>query len=392
MKSPKPLLLIAALAAALALVAGCNNSTQPKAGPYSLITTWAGTGVPGLGGEGQAPNKTDLYWPADVNFGPDGRTYIADWNNHRIRVVDHGVTNTLIGTGQLGDAEAGQATDVSLNHPTQVSFDPQGHLILCAWHNSKIMTMDLSTGYIEPTCGTGARAYGGDGGPAIDADLNLPTAAVFDSFGRLIFIDQANQRLRFVENGIIDTYAGTGVKGYAGDGGLAKDAQFNLPVGQAAFPAGKIDIDSGDNVYVADTGNHRIRVIYSDEVLPGPGVRPSHETNTIDTVAGIGTPGFSGDGGPATDAQLYLPVDVAVGVDGDFFIADTYNHCIRHVDSDGIITTIAGQGGQKGYAGDGGNPTKALLNEPVGVAVDPNGNLFIADRANNRIRVVWRNP
>ena len=384
------------LASAIASIAlGCGgDTTEPPAGPYSLVTTYAGNGVPGQGDDGLPPNQTALYWPQDITFGPDGKAYILDWNNHRVRVVTNGVTQTLIGTGELGDADDGPADSTGLNHPTHVTFDPQGRLILSAWHNSKVMRMDLGTGMMVAVCNpTGARSYGGDGGPAIDALLDLPVACVHDSFGRMYIVDQANQRIRVVDNDIIDTFAGTGEQGFGGDGGMARDAMFNFPVGQAAWPAGKIAIDELDNIYVPDAGNHRVRIIEADShTLPSPGLRPAHTDNLIRTIAGTGEAGGIGDGVPATEAQLRFPGDVAVGPDGSIYIADTFNHAVRKVDADGIITTVAGKLGERGYGGDGGHPRQALFDRPAGLAFDANGNLYIADQGNHRIRVVWKNP
>lgn len=394
------ILLAAAVVVFMAAGCGGDNTTQPKA-MYSVIDTYAGTGIAAQGGDGLPPRQTDLYWPQDITFGPDGSSYIADWNNHRIRMIKNGVTQTIIGTGELGDGLDGPALDTKLNHPTHVSVDPTGNLIMAAWHNSKVMRYDFATKMITTICGDGQRSYGGDGGPAEDAILDLPVTTVWDSANRMYIMDQANQRIRFVENDIIDTFAGNGNVGYFGDGGLAKDAEFNLPVGQAASPTGKICIDKDNNIYVADTGNHVIRKILADEA-PAPGTRPLHETNVIELFAGTPeTPGSTGDGIPAiqpwdgttkTGVRLRYPLDVAVGPDGDVFIADTYNHVVRRVDTDGIITTFAGQMAAKGYAGDGGPPSEALLNEPSGLEFDAQGNLYIADRVNSVIRVVYRNP
>jgi DNA-binding beta-propeller fold protein YncE len=391
MRCSSSILLLAAVVPFMAAGCGDDKPTEPR-GPYSLITTYAGTGVAALGGEGLSPDKTDLYWPQDVTFGPDGTAYIVDWQNHRIRAVKDGVTRTIIGNGEVGDALDGPATEASLNHPTHVSVDPDGNLIMSAWHNSKVVHYDMATKMIKTICGDGSRAYGGDGGPMEDALVDLPVCTVWDTQGMMYLMDQANQRIRIVENGIITTFAGTGVEGYAGDGGLAKDAQFSLLFGQAANPAGKLCIDRDNTIYIADTGNHIVRKILADEA-PAPGLRPSHETNVIQLVAGAPeTYGSTGEGVPATQALLWRPMDVAVGPDGDVFIADTNNHCVRRVDTNGIITTFAGQLGRAGYGGDGGPPTAALLRWPSGLEFDADGNLYIADRVNNRIRKVWRNP
>lgn len=365
------------LTLALAVCGSDQSPTSGGNGPYSVITTFLGTGEAGLGPEGVGPLQTLLYLPQDLTFGPDGLPYILDWNNHRVRVLDQGVVHTLIGTGELGDAPAGPALEVKLNHPTHISFDPLGRLILSAWHNSKIMRMDLTTGFIEPICGDGTRAFRGDGGPAIDAWINLPVATAFDTQGRMYISDQENQRVRRVDNnGIITTAVGTGQPGFSGDGGPASSAEIFSPVGQAAPPTSRIAMDRLGNLYLADTANNRIRKIDPNGI--------------ITTVAGSGVEGFGGDGGPATQASLHWPCDVDIDADGNVYIADTFNSCIRKVDTNGIITTFAGQGDKPGFEGDGGHPAKAKLDRPYGIAFDSQGNFYIADTHNHRIRVIQK--
>jgi hypothetical protein len=356
-------------------VCGDSPTSVEDPVPYAVITTFVGTGEAGRGDEGVGPLETPLYLPQDLTFGPDGLPYILDWNNHRVRVLDQGIMRTVVGTGELGDAPAGQALEVGLNHPTHVSFDPLGRLILSAWHNSKVLRMDFTTGQIEPIIGDGTRLYGGDGGPAIDAWVNLPVATAFDAAGRMYISDQENQRIRMVDNDdIITTVVGTGVPGFSGDGGPATAAQIFAPVGQAAAPTSRIAIDSNGNLYLADTANNRVRKVDTNGI--------------INTVAGNGDPGSSGDGGLATEASLLMPIDIAIDEEGNLFIADTFNSCIRKVDTNGNITTFAGQCGNRGYEGDGGHPTEARLDRPYGIAFDSEGDFYVADTHNHRIRVV----
>lgn len=343
------------------------------------IFTMAGTGYSATGGENVDPLEADLWWPQDVTFSPDGLPYILDWNNHRVRVIENGLVHTVLGTGILGDANPGPATQTGLNHPTNIVFDANGDMIVAAWHNSKVLRVNLTTGWCEPIVGdAGNRAFSGDGGPAIDADVDLPVAVQYDKNGILYIADQANRRIRTVDqNGIINTWAG-GSHGdtlYCGDGGPAIDACLGGSRGQNAFPTNRIAFDDLGNLYIADTMNHRIRIIDTSGI--------------INTFAGNGFKEFSGDGGDATAAGLDSPGDVAAGIDGEIYIADTENHVVRMV-KDGVITTFAGQGRRAGYGGDGGRPTEAILNEPYGVAVDSDGNVYIADTSNNRMRVVYR--
>jgi hypothetical protein len=388
-REPRRWFVAAAMAAAVA-TPGCGDETQPPPPPPvacdpapGLICTVAGTGIAGDGADGLAALTTRLYLPQDVTVGPDGRLYIVDWNNHRIRVRQEDDTLKIVaGIGELGPASDDPATG-RLNHPTQVTFDGAGHLVIAAWHNSRIKTMDAATGELIDVCGTGKRGFAGDGGPAAEAVLDLPVAVVFDPAGNMLIADQANNRIRKVDAATqtISTFAGVGkcldpaACPPLGDDGPATGAFISLPQGQSARPAGRIDVDAAGNVYIADTLNSRARRIDAAGV--------------ITTVAGNGQIGATGDGGPATEATLSGLADVAVGPDG-LYIADTGNGCVRVVHDDGIIATVAGTCGSPGFAGDDGPATSAQLDRPGGIALDTAGNLYIADTHNHRIRVVYR--
>ena len=205
----------------LTVIISCSNNDDSGPAPeaYTKVELFMGTGLAGLGELGKNPLQTPLYLPHDLTIGPDGLQYILDWNNHRILVVDNNEVGLVIGNGELGDASDGVAKEISLNHPTNVSFNPQGNLILSAWHNSKVMSLDLNSGYIEAIVGNGQRSYGGDGAMAIDAIVDLPNSTAFDANGRMFISDQGNNRIRVVNtNGIIETYVGNGDMGFGGDG------------------------------------------------------------------------------------------------------------------------------------------------------------------------------
>jgi len=357
------------LAAVKAAVDGC---------PTPIINTIAGTGIAGLNDDGQSPLATTLYLPQDTTVGPDGNLYLVDWNNHRIRRIRNGVVETFAGSGYLGDGLGDDPKTIDFNHPTNICFDHDGNMIVAAWHNSLVKKIvvepDGSPGLVTTLAGTGARAFSGDEGPGIEAKLDLPSSVVVDTQGNIIISDQANYRLRRLEpNGIINTVCGTGTAGYGGDGGPADQAQINGPKGQSAAPASRIAIDARDRIYIADTGNHRIRLI--------------DELGDITTIAGTGTAGYSGDGGAATQAQLNTPSDVAIAPNGTLYIADTNNNAIRVVKPDGTIATFAGTG-TRGFSGDGGPATLATLDRPYGVEIAANGDVYIADTHNQRIREV----
>src|SRR2546425_1017218 len=276
---------------------------------------------------------------------------------------------TVAGTGAPGlDGDGGQATSAQLRYPSSVAIDAAGNLFIADTINNRIRRVAAGTGFISTVAGTGIPGFSGDGGPATSAQLNYPTSVVVDTGGNLFIADQSNLRIRRVAagTGFISTVAGTGIPGFSGDGGPATSAQLWTPTG--------IAVDAAGNLFIADADDHRIR-----RVAAGTGI--------ITTVAGTGTAGFGGDGGPATGAQLWTPTGVAVDAAGNLFIADADNNRIRQVAASGIITTVAGTG-IAGFGGDGGPATSARLSTPTGVAVDAAGNLLIADANNDRIRRV----
>ena len=225
----------------------------------------------------------------------------------------------------------------------------------------------MSQPNIITTCaGNNVSGFSGDGGPATAAKLYAPTSVIVDNTGNIIFCDEANYRIRKINtSGIITTIAGTGIYGFSGDGGQATAAQF--------FNPEAIVSDGAGNLFIADRDNNRIRKINTSGI--------------ISTIAGNGTAGFSGDGGPATAAELYSPIGVATDTAGNVFIADGKN-AIRKVSSAGIITTVAGMGGVFGFSGDGGPATAAKITVPGSVSVDAAGNIYFTDIFNNRVRKV----
>jgi sugar lactone lactonase YvrE len=223
-----------------------------------------------------------------------------------------------------------------------------------------------STGIINTVAGTGTSGFSGDGGPATAARLNAPRTMAVDRAGNMYIIDTGNHRARRVDTaGRITTIAGTGTAGFSGDGGPATSARLNTPHG--------IAVDGAGNVYIADPPNQRIRKVDT--------------SGRITTVAGNGSSGYNGDGIPATSARLNYPKGVEIGPDGLLYIADNNNHRVRKVDAAGIIRTVAGTG-SSGFSGDGGPATAARLAEPRNIAFGPDGSLYIVDQINDRIRRV----
>ena len=358
-------LILAALSAAVA-------GAQP-ADDWTIETVAGGVT---FGGDGAAATAAQLNSPFGVALDAAGNLYIADADNHRIRKVSAtGVITTVAGTGTAGfSGDGGAATAAQLNWPWDVAVDGSGNLYIADTGNNRIRKVD-SSGNISTVAGTGTQGFSGDGAAATAAQLRIPTGVALDGAGNLYIADALNNRIRKVDSsGNISTVAGTGTGGlgtdglgtggFSGDGAAATAAQLNGPSGVA--------LDGAGNLYIADGGNRRIRKVSA--------------TGVITTVAGTGTVGFSGDGGAATAAQL-SPFSVAVDGSGNLYIADGGNYRIRKVDSSGNISTVAGTG-TSGFSGDGGAATAARLRSPRGVAVDGSGNLYIADRSNNRIRKV----
>jgi uncharacterized protein (TIGR03437 family) len=324
------------------------------------ITTVAGGGNGPLGDGGPATNAS-LSLPEGVAVDSAGNLYIADAVNNRIRKVSGGTITTVAGGGNGPLGDGGPATSASLAGPAGVAVDSAGNLYIADTYNGRIRK--VSGGTITTVAGNGYWGLPCNGGPATSACLFEPAGVAVDSAGNLYIADTKDGYIRKVTGGTITTVAGNGNFGYSGDGGPATSASLYWPNG--------VVVDSAGNLYIADTSNNRIRKVSG---------------GTITTAAGNGAYRYSGDGGPATSASLNQPTDVAVDSAGNLYIADGVNNRIRKV-SGGTITTVAGNDSQ-GFSGDGGPATSALLSMPSGVAVDPAGNLYIADSWNDRIREV----
>jgi DNA-binding beta-propeller fold protein YncE len=376
-----------AMMAGCLLVAACDSDDEFVCDEsQGVACIWAGTFRAGFNGDDLPLTESQMYWPVDVSFTSDGEAYVLDWNNHRVRrVTADGTFETVIGTDSVGDGDAAFAdlvppgvpgTDIDLNHPTQLLEAPDGSLVLVAWHNHKLRRFDPDTGLAYVICGRGA-GFEGDGTSLDDTTrLNQPSGGVFAPDGSLYLLDQRNQRVRRIDaDGVIETVVGVGDPGFAGDGGPPLEAQLSLPTGSNPQPAGTLTIDAQGRLYIADTLNHRIR-------------RVDFAADLIETVVGDGEARFAGDGGPATQASIQNPRDLAIGPDGRLYIADELNHRVRAVDLDtGIITTVMGTG-QRGQGEDGRAPLQTDLAHPAGVAFDLDGRLYVTDTLNNVIRRV----
>lgn len=354
-------LVLAALAATLCVVPAAQAAPPPH-----LLFDLAGTGVSGFSGDGGPAGLAQLHGPRGVAIDANGRVAVADSNNHRIRFVGpDGLIITGAGTGVAGFAgDGGPATAAQLNAPSGVAATADGGLLVADLLNHRIRRVSPE-GQITTVAGSGP-GFSGDGGPATAAQLNYPAAVAPTADGGFLIADRGNDRVRKVSpGGTITTVAGSGQLAFDGDGGPAVAAGLNAS-GVASTPDG--------GFVIADTLNHRVRRV-------GPDGR-------ISTLAGNGTEGDEGDGGPATAAEFYDPVDVAVAPDGSVIVADIAADAVRWVDPSGTIHTLAGVGlSGGGYNGDGVDARLVEVTQPSGVAVGPSGEVVISQTSHDRHRL-----
>jgi len=422
-------------------IADLGNARIRRIGTDGVIKTIAGGGKrPGSAGDGQLATDIALKQPRNIAIDPFGNIYFSDFGDNRVyQITPSGTLLRAAGNGQAGaTGDNGSALDASLNSPAGLSTDSQGAIYVADAGNGRVrriyrgvittygnipattptgVALDTDgTLYVADSAGFVFRVttamqmttltqpardlaldaagnlyvahgslvykrprlgnvavfagnglgfhYSGDGGPALNARFYAPRAIARDSAGNLYVADSGNSLIRKIGMDLsVRTIAGLGTGGFSGDGKAAVNAQLNSPAG--------ITVDAAGNVYIADAGNQRIRKIDLGGI--------------ITTIAGTGSAQYGGDSGPATLATLNMPAGLALDSSGNLYIADTGNHAVRKLTVDGTITTVAGNG-THGFSGDGGSPGSALLDSPSAVAIDRDGNLFVADAGNHRIR------
>lgn len=388
----RPRLFTLALLATIA--AGCDDSDGDDEEPISRACddlesghtcTWIGIkGEQGWNGDGLHRLRTFVNQPVDMVFTADGTAVFTDFNNYEVRRVnDDDTIETLVGATDPafpGDGpftgitpEGAEGQDWLLNHPTNLILGADGSIVLDAWHNHKLLTIDPADGYTKVLCGGGA-GFAGDGMPAGPGTLfRQPVDITSDESGNIYVVDQANGRVRMIAaDGMVSTIAGDGMAGYLGDGGPALMAQFSWQRGSNPNPSGGIVYNAG-KLYISDTEQHVIRVL---DLASG----------TIDAFAGTGTAGNAGDGGPALQAQLNAPRDLEIGPDGELYVADTDNGRIRAINlQTNVIRNVVGTG-KLGLDDEEGLPAEeTALRRPFGIAFDKKGNLYVMDSLNFRI-------
>ncbi len=352
------------LLAAVVLVGFGGPVGASAAVPAPTLQLLAGTGVPGYLGDGGPAVGAQLYQPMGVAVDAAGDVLVVDLSNRIRKITADGIVTTVAGSGIAGFAgDGGPATNAQLNHPTGVVVDAEGGILIADQHNYRVRRVDPS-GTITTVAGTGFDGYGaGDGGPAVNAGLNLPTTLALDAEGGVLVAEMGGRRVRRIDpDGTISTIAGDGASGYDGDDKPATQASLTKPTGLAVTRAG--------DVLIADQGDQRVRRVDTSGV--------------IHTIAGTGLATSAGDGGPASAASLDQPTSLLVDRSRRVLVTEGgWSPRVRSIERDGTINTIAGGGTSK--PADGLLATSAALSSPTGMAIDSSGGVIMATTGLNQL-------
>ncbi|GCE00751.1 NHL repeat-containing protein [Embleya hyalina] len=330
------------------------------------ISTVAGTGASGFSGDQGPATSARLYRPSYMARDRTGCLYLCDSENNRVRRVGpDGTIHTVAGTGTAGSAgDGGYATSAQLDSPSGLESDGEGNLYIAEYRGHRVRRV-ATDGKISTVAGTGQAGHSGDGESATSARLNSPVGLALRGDELYIACRDSHKVRKVSTDRRISTVAGTGRGGYSGDGGPATSARLSNPHG--------VVLDDAGNLYIAELRNHRVRKVSTDK--------------RISTVAGTGREGFSGDGGPATSARLSGPTGLVLDRAGNLYIVECWNHRIRKVSGDGTISTVAGTG-RGGYSGDGGPATSAQLGNPLSATLSEGQTLFVTCSSNHRVRAI----
>ncbi len=334
-----------------------------------IISTYAGTGTAGYSGDGGQATAATMDWPEGIIADRNGNIFFTDGNNFVVRKIDaSGIITTIAGTGTSGfSGDGGIATSAALSYPRTVATDTLGNIYIVDTDTSRIRKVNAS-GIISTIAGTGTAGYNGDGISATSARINRPNSIALSKTGEIFFTDSYNYRLRKINNlGVISTVAGNGVSGNTGDGGQATNAS----IGSNCY----IALDYTGNIFIQEDSTFRIRKIATNGI--------------ITTIAGTGINTYSGDNGPATAAGLGNAGGIAIDNNGNIYFSDENHGRIRKIDAvTKIITTFIGDGTTCGFTGDGGPATSAQICAPFEISIDKNNVLYFCDLGNQRIRRV----
>lgn len=361
-------LVLTFIAASLPLLAVTGAFADP--GRAAIIRTIAGTGRETDSGRSGTATAVNIGQPFGVEIAPSGDLYVTEVQHHRVWKINRSTADAQViaGNGQKGySGDGGLAVEAAMNEPYEVRFDAAGNLFVVEMRNHIVRRVDSVTGIITTVAGTGSPGFSGDGGPAAAAELRVPHGIAFDSAGILYIADIGNHRIRTVNlsTGQIETLTGNGETRLPSDGD---------DIGGRPLPGPRAMAVAGDSLWVVLREGHSLW-------------RIDLKTKKIHRVAGTGSAGYGGDGGPGAAVTFNGPKGLAVDQSGNLFIVDSENDAIRRMDvSSGIITTVAGHGRTRSYSGDGGLPTVASFSQPHGICIAADGTVIVADTLNHRVR------